>query len=192
MEREGQAGGCVCLGAGGETPQTLPGHHPPLGPGRTRDIVSRPAPPSTPGPSGGPSRARAPICGQARQLPSRGHQPGSRRPTRAPARRPPARLPRRGAASACPAGPFPRTPSGDPEPGLRSSGEAGAAAGTEPRAPPTPARGHPRWVGVTTPHLTPDDASQHGPPIFPPLEATSLRKTAPPPKESPQNSRRGS
>lgn len=85
---------------------------------------------------------------------------------------------------------------GTQEPGLRSRVQPGAEVGTEWRAPPTPARGHPQpgWGGSDPPRLllgSTSDASQHGPP--PSLIRKSQVSARPlqPPKESPQTRGKG-
>lgn len=85
---------------------------------------------------------------------------------------------------------------GTQEPGLRSRVQPGAEPGTEWRAPPTPARGHPQpgWGGSDPPRLllgSTSDASQHGPP--PSLIRKSQVSARPlqPPKESPQTRGKG-
>lgn len=119
VEGEAKTGCCVCLGAGGATPQTLPAHHPALGPElRARHGLAAPlrrAPPA-------PAAARRPGTGSRTWPGPATALPG--RPTRLPAPdssscRPPSRsAPSARGGQRLPgrAWPFPGTPGEDSSP----------------------------------------------------------------------------
>lgn len=160
--------------------------NPPRAPPRAGSAVARatrargPSPPSTPSPGGGQA-ARPGNCPPGATSPAPraglGLLPPSSRPTPSAPGGP--RLPGR-------AWLFPRTPGGDPEPGLRSSGRR--ALSPAPNSAPSHAGPRaPTAGGGRYPSPHPGPRRPPRTPAFPLQEATSLRKTAPPPEREPPN-----